>query len=378
MKNLKALIEKRAELQTSMEAIVSAADTETRAMSADEAARFDAAEQAIKDIDATIAREERARSIEKKVPKDEPTEERAEAVEERAFANYIRGTVENRSDVNLTVADNGAVIPSSIANKIIETVVDICPVFQMSERFNVGGTLTIPVYDESTQEITCAYATEFTDLESTSGKMTSISLTGFLAGALSKVSKSLVNNSNFALVNFVVRKIAASVALWIEGELLYGTTDKIAGLTGVTQGVTAASATAITADELIDVQDKVPDIYQASAIWIMSRATRTAIRKLKDGNGQYLLNKDVAAKWGYTLFGKDVYTSAKMNAMTAGKVPIYYGDLTGLATKVSENISVEVLREKFATQHALGVVAWVELDSKVQNAQKLAKLTMHA
>ncbi|UQT47490.1 hypothetical protein M5E87_21305 [Flavonifractor plautii] len=52
----------------------------------------------------------------------------------------------------------------------------------------MGGNLTIPSYDESTQKITMAYATEFTALTSTSGKFTSISLSGFLAGALTKVS----------------------------------------------------------------------------------------------------------------------------------------------------------------------------------------------
>ena len=39
-------------------------------------------------------------------------------------------------------------------------------------------------------------------------------------------------------------------------------------------------------------------------------------------------------------------------------------------------MEVQVLREKFATQHAIGVVAWMEFDAKVENAQKLAKLTV--
>ncbi len=377
MANLKALYEKRAELYTEMNKLVSTADTENRAMTTEEMTRFDQTEQEIKNIDGTIQREERARNIEKKEPAKTEVEERAVA-EERAFANFVRGVVEERTDVNMTVGDNGAVIPSSIANRIIETVVEICPIYQLSERFDVSGTLNIPKYDESTQEITCTYATEFTDLTSSSGKFASVELKGFLAGALSKVSKSLINNSNFQLVNFVIKKIAEAVSKWIEGELLYGTTDKIAGLSGVTQNITAAKTTEVTCDELIDVQELVPDIYQEGAIWIMSRATRKAIRKLKDGNGQYLLNKDATAKWGYTLLGKDVYTSAKMEDMSAGKVSIYYGDMTGLATKVSENISVEVLRELFAAQHALGVVAWVEMDSKVQNVQKIGKLTMHA
>ena len=75
-----------------------------------------------------------------------------------------------------------------------------------------------------------AYATEFTALTSTSGKFTSISLSGFLAGALTKVSISLVNNSKFDIVSYVIRKMAEAVAEWIENELINGTASKIEGI----------------------------------------------------------------------------------------------------------------------------------------------------
>ena len=377
MNKLKELLEKRNKKVEELQSIVDKAKEETRAMTKEEKDKFDTLEQEIKDLDATIEAEKRARDYEIKDndKQDEKAEERAEA-EERAFECYIRGIVEERADVNLTVGDNGAVIPSSIANKIISKVYDISPIYQLATRYNVGGTLSIPYYDESSQAITMAYATEFTDLESTSGKFASIELKGFLAGVLTKISKSLINNSQFDIVNFVIDKMAESIARWIEKELLNGTPNKIAGLSTVTQTITAASSTAITADELIDLQEAIPDAYQGPAIWIMNKATRTAIRKLKDNDGNYILNKDATARWGYTLFGKDVYTSDNMPGMEAGKTAIYYGDMSGLAVKLSEEMNIEVLREKFATQHAVGVVGWLEMDSKVENAQKIAKLVM--
>lgn len=376
---IKALIEKRNSKVEEMQALVNKAKEETRAMTEEEMAKFNALEKEVKDLDETIAAEARATGLEvmKDMKKDNQSEARAMA-EERAFECYIRGIVEERADVNLTSGDNGAVIPTSIANKIIKKVYDICPIYQLATRYNVGGTLNIPYYDESTQSITMAYATEFTELESTSGKFASIELKGFLAGVLTKVSKSLVNNSQFAIVPFVIDAMAESIARWIERELLNGTPNKIAGLSTVTQTVTAASSNAITADELIDLQESIPDVYQGPAIWIMNKATRTAIRKLKDNDGNYILNKDATARWGYTLFGKDVYVSDSMPGMEAGKTAIYYGDFSGLAVKLSEEMNIEVLREKFATQHAVGVVGWLEMDSKVENAQKIAKLVMKA
>lgn len=377
----KQLIEKRNALIEEMEKMVEACETETRAFNEDENKRYEEITKELNDLDATLkaADELDEKRSYQPIEKPDETKDRAE-LEERAFESYIRGTLdlETRADVNLTKSDNGAVIPSSIANKIIEKVKEMSPLFAMATHYNVGGTLTIPSYDETTQKITMAYATEFTAIDSTSGKFTSISLTGFLAGARSLVSKSLVNNSQFDLVPFVVRKMAEAAAYWIENQLINGTTSKIEGLSKVTASVTAASATAVTADELIDLQETIPDVYQGGCIWVMSKATRTAIRKLKDGQNNYLLNKDATSRWGYTLFGKDVYISDNMPDMAAGKRAILYLDPTGLAVKMTETPSVEVLREKYADQHAIGVICWMELDSKVENAQKIAALAMKA
>lgn len=387
----KKLKEKRLLLQSEMEKLISNADSENRALSDEESKRFDEIEKEIQDIDRTIATEERARKLEVVEDKNttgagQNTELRAEETaraEERAFANYIRGVVEDRagetadsSTIAMKVTDNGAVIPQSIANKIIEKVVDISPIFRDSEHYNVAGMLSIPYYDDSTGDITMEYCDEFTDGKSSSGQFKSISLNGFLARAITEVSKSLINNSQFNITNYVVNKMAQNIARFIEKELLFGTKDKVSGLSGVTQVVNAASVAAVTADEIIDLQEAVPDAYQANAYFIMNKSTRTFLRKLKDGDGNYLLNKDATSRWGYTLFGKDVYCSDNMPGMAAGKTAIYYGDYKGLAVKVSENINIEILRETGARRHIIEVLGFVEFDAKVQNAQMIAALKM--
>lgn len=378
LRSMPTLEEQRNNLLDEMDGLVKTSSVEQRAFTESENTRFEDIKKEIAGIDTTLKAIQESRSFEQTVPAAKPIIEERAVQEERAFENYIRGVVEERADVNLTTSDNGAIVPTSIAKKIITKVKDICPIYELSTRYNVGGTLNIPYYDETTQAITMAYATEFAELESTSGKFASIELKGFLAGALSKVSKSLVNNSQFDVTSFVINAMAQSIAQWIENELLNGTDEKVSGLSTVTQSVKAASALVVTSDELIDVQESVPDAFQSNAIWIMSKETRKAIRKLKDGQGNYLLNKDATSRWGYTLFGKDVYVSEKMSDMAAGKTAIYYGDMSGLAVKLSEEVSISVLREKFATQHALGVVGWIELDAKVENAQKIAKLVMAA
>ena len=380
--NLKALAEQRAALLAEMEAISETAKAETRAYSEEELARAEELEAQIRAIDATYKAEE-ARAVLAASPKAVPVDgditptDKTEA-EERAFAQYIVDSKAEFRAGELTMSANGAVIPASIVNKIISKVKEISPLYAMATKYNIGGTITIPYYDESTSAITMGYVEEFTELESHVGQFKSIELKGYLAGTLSVLSLSLINNSQFDVIGYIVNKMAEAIANWVEKELLRGTSQKITGLSNISAAmtVTAASQTAITADEIMELQDKVIDAFQNGACFIMNRATRSAIRKLKDSDGNYLLNRDISAKWGYTLFGKDVYTTDNADTMAAGKTVIYYGDFSGLAVKLSEDASINVLREKYATQHAVGVYAYMEMDAKIENAQKIACLKM--
>lgn len=386
--NLKALTEKKAEKQTEMETLLNGVKAEERAFTEDENELFKKLEGEIGLINETITALTKGRELtEEPAPEDKEEEKKEEEEmkedeqralnEEKAFERYIRGILaEERADVNLTVGSNGAVIPETIAHKIIKTVYDISPILEKSTKYNVKGKLEIPYYSETANaKVNMAYATEFVSLESNIGSFTNIELTGYLAGALAKISKSLVNNSDFDIVNEVIKIMADAIALFVENELINGTNNKVAGLkAGVTLSVTSASASAITADEVIKTKRKVKQRFQKSAIWVMSPETLTAISLLKDSNGRYLLQDDVTSDFGYTLLGKPVYESDNMSDIGSGNTVIYYGDMSGLATKFVEELEMEVLREKYADQHAVGVVAWMEFDAKVEDAQKISKL----
>lgn len=378
--NKKELIEKKNDLITRAEAIVQTAKDEVRELTDDEAKELAEIKDDVKAIKKKLLAsdvEEMADDKEKKED-DEPKEEEKDTAEEekRAFENYIRGTVMHERAGELTKTDNGALIPSTIVNMIIKKVYDICPILEKSQQFNVKGTLQVPYYPADANNINVAYANEFEELTSSTGKFSSVTLTGFLAGALTKISRSLINNAQIDIVSFVVNEMAYSIKRFIEGELLNGTDSKVTGLSTLKNGIESASATAITADEVIKLHDSIKDEFQGGAFWVMSPATRTALRLLKDGNGRYLLQDDVSAPFGTTLLGKPVYVTDNMSDITKGKTAIYYGDMSGLATKFSEEINIQILREKFATQHCDGVVGWFEFDAKVIDEQRIAKLTI--
>ena len=396
-KNVKAQNERMNDLITRAESLVNAAESEKRELTEAEAAELAEIRDDIQRIkkflkivdDIDDARPTKEVEGEMKEAKDtiDGEDMRAcgdkerELQETRAFANYIRGEVSHERGGELDPATNynGKIIPTTIARKIIAKVYDICPILEKSEKYNVKGNLEIPYYPVAADNITCAYAAEFDDLASSTGNFSTISLGSFLAGALTKISRSLVNNTDFDLVAFVVKEMALAISRFIEHELLIGTTSpaaKVLGLSTATNVTELTSSTAIEGNDLIDLQDSIKDIYQANAIWIMSPATRTALRKLKDDVGRYLLNDDITAPFGHTLLGKPVYVSDNMPDIGAGVKAIYYGDMSGLATKFSEELAIQVLREVYAAQHAIGVVGWIEFDAKVQDQQKVACLKM--
>ena len=170
--------------------------------------------------------------------------------------------------------------------------------------------------------------------------------------------------------------MSESIQSFLENVILNGDTDHgVKGLSDV-KTVETASGTAITADEVIKLKDSVKDAYQSNAFFIMNSTTRTALRLLKDKNDRYLLNDDISSTFGTTLLGKDVYVSDNMPEIEAGKIAIYYGDFKGLVTKFSENIDIQVLRERYADMHAVGVVGWVEFDSAVADKGAIVGMKM--
>lgn len=366
--NLKALIEKRNAIVEEMNEMFKTAETEVRALTEDEQAKFEAKTAELKALDKTI---EGAKDMRAMDAMDVPAEERkavekdekVEDVEARAFETLIR---ENRTG-EMAKSENGAVIPTTIANRILDTVKQIAPLYALATKFNVKGKLDFPVAEKA---ITTAYATEFTALTSSNVGFNKRTLDGFLVGALSKVSVSLINNSQFDIVSYVVNKVAESIALFLENEIINGAgTTKMTGVLVDTLVKTVGTADDVpTTEEFIATQVAVPQQYQAGAMWLVSNKTLLAMRQMKDENGRYFLQNDLTNGFGYTFLGKPVMVSDQMKDTN-----VVYGDFSGYFVNIHEGSSIKVLNEKYADEHAVGVVAWLEVDGKVMEEGKLVK-----
>lgn len=381
-------LEKRNSLFAEAQKIVGSVKKENRDFSDDEKTKYGELIAEVRRLDDMLAKEKEIRSLELKKQPDPPAAgqqaTRAE-LETRAFREFLTGKKETRNatPVNMTYGANGAVIPDTIMNKVIDRVVEISPLYAAATKYAVPGDITIPKIDRSSGDITVAFSAEFSTLTANGFKFGSITLSGHLAASLVLISKQLINNSKIDVVSIVINKLAEKIAVFIEDFLLNGNSgisnSGIAGSMASGNKLTVSTVASITGDTLIDVQDVIPDAYQSGAFWIMHSTLRTKLRKLKDGQGNYLLIPDFQKGSGYTLLGKPIFVTDNLPtalAATSGDTLLYYGDFSGLAVKTGESAEIQMLLEKYAEQHAVGMNVWFEIDSKVENTQKIAALAL--
>lgn len=304
--------------------------------------------------------EKEVKEIENKLEGDVVNMNKTEVLnkEEKLFIDYIRGGIAN----DMKAGDNGAIIPNSISSQIIAKVEEISPIYARATKFNVGGELTFVKEDAIP---TCAYMDEMTEGTGTDATFQTVKLGAFVARALTKISRSLINRTDFDLLQYVVNAVAKSIAKFLEKELIVGTASKIDGLSKVVP----TEVTAINADAYVDLQIAVPSTLQSGCEWLMNPADLKAARKFKTTDGQYLLNADATKEFGWSILGKNVLLSDQVPANT-----IYYGDFSGLYVKLANDIEVSVLKERYAEQYAYGVVGFVELDAKVVETQKIVAM----
>lgn len=390
---MKSLEEQKNEKVTQMDKLLNDVKAEERAFTEDEEKLFNQLKDEIDAINKTMEAFEQSRELVDDAKKEEDKkkeednmseEERALEIETRdieTFAKYIRNEVlsETRDGSSFAQGTNGVIVPTTIANKIIMTAYNMSPILEKATRYNTKGNLEIPVYGANNNEdITVAYGEDFTELVEHAGKFSSVTLTDYLIGALAKIGNSLVNNTDIDLVNIVINIIAEYIKLFVEGEVLNGTENKITGCSAIpaSQTVETEVAGAISYDDLVKVKNKVIQSFRKGSIWVMNQDTQTVLETMKDGNERPMFQPDPTGEFDGMVLGYPVYVSDNMDGIAGGNSPIIFGNFSGIALKTTKELEIQVLREKYATQHATGVVAWLECDAKIEHLQKLSKLTI--
>ena len=380
---MKELIEKRNALLEELNTLLATIETEKRAFSDDESKLFATKKAEIEQLNATIKAKEEARALDMHpvAKPGEETETEKRAAEERAFISYMRGETSP-----MTAGENAKIVPTHIAQKIIAAVVERSPILAMTTRFNVGGNMAFPVFDKGT--LTASFVDEATAPDLGKGSFDTIKLESYIVTAQTAISRKLLSNSDIDVLPFIISQVAEAIADFLEEKLIVGARvlDEVSGDTKVSMdgvmkaptGVTTASSTTITPEELIDLQMSVPTVYQNKACWIMHSKTAAALRKMKDGEGRYFLQQNLREGFPWVLLGKPVYITDSAPEIEAGATVIAYGDMSGLYTKFAKQLEINLDTSKYSHKYMWGIEAFTEVDAKLVETQKIRTLKMKA
>lgn len=210
-----------------------------------------------------------------------------------------------------------------------------------------------------------------------------VSIGAYKLGTLIKVSNELLNDSVFGLEDYISKEFARRIGNKEEDAFFNGNgTGKPTGIFNATNGaeigVTTASPTAITADEIIDLFYSLGAPYRKNAVWVLNDATVKAIRKLKDGNGNYLWQPALTATTPDTLLGRPVYTSAYVPTIAAGAKTIAFGDFSYYWIADRQGRNFKKLSELYAATDQTGFVATQRVDGKLILPEAIKVLKQHA
>ena len=297
---------------------------------------------------------------------------RASAEYRRSFWNVMRSKMPGMEVLNAlqvgTDSEGGYLVPDEYERTLIEALEEQNIFRQLAKIIQTSsGDRKIPVV--ATKGTASWIDEEGAYLES-DDSFSQVSIGAYKLGTMIKVSEELLNDSVFDLESYISREFARRIGAKEEEAFFTGDGSGkplgiLAATGGAETGVTAASATAITADELIDLFYSLKAPYRRNAVWVLNDSTIKAIRKLKDNQGQYLWQPSLTAGAPDLLLGKPVRTSAYMPAIAADAKTIAFGDFSYYWIADRQGRSFKRLNELYAATGQVGFLASQRVDGKL-------------
>ncbi|WP_031537236.1 phage major capsid protein [Bacillus sp. MB2021] len=197
-----------------------------------------------------------------------------------------------------------------------------------------------------------------------------VSIGAYKLATMIKVSEELLNDSVFNLESYIAKEFARRIGAREEEAFFVGDgTGKPTGIFNATGGaelgITSTSATAVSVDEIMDLFYSLKSPYRKKAIFVMNDATVKLMRKLKDGNGQYLWQPSIQAGQPDTILNRPVKTSAYVPTVEAGAKTIAFGDFGYYWVADRQGRSFQRLNELYAATGQVGFKATQRVDGKL-------------
>lgn len=295
----------------------------------------------------------------------------------KAMKNKNSFEVQNALTIG-TDSEGGYLVPDEFEQVIIDKLADENIIRQLANVITTSfGDKKIPV---SASHGTAAWTDEGDAYNESDDSFGVVTIGAHKLTTIIKVSEELINDSVFNIERYIAKEFARRIAAAEEEAFITGNgTGKPTGLlvTGEV-GVTAASATALTSDEVIDLYYSLREPYRKNAVFITNDDTVKAIRKLKDGQGQYLWQPSVAAGAPDTILGRFIKTSTFVPKIEAAAKTIAFGDYSYYWIADRQGRSFQRLNELYAATGQVGFKGSQRVDGKLVLAEAVKVLKQKA
>ena len=387
--------EKRAKLWNTMEGFLDTHRNDKGVLSAADDATYSAMEQDLNDLSNEIRRMERRDAMEAELNKPvgkpltqtpessgmtEAKSSRASNAYKEDFGRHLRGKAPIHNVLSERVdADGGYLVPEEFENQIIVGLDEANVIRSLAKVITTHHDRKIPIAVGHSTATWTAENAAFTESNPTFGQK---QIDAFKLTDLIRVSVELLQDAAFPLEQYIANEFARAFGIAEEQAFCVGTgVNQPTGIftaSGGAVGVTSASATAITVDEIISLVYALKSPYRRNANFLMNDATVSLLRKLKDNNGAYLWQPSVQAGQPDKLLGYDLYTSPYVPTVEAGAFAIAFGDFQNYWIGDRAGRTVQRLNELYATNGQVGYVATERVDGKVILAEGIQLLQMKA
>ena len=386
------LREKRAKLWATMEGFLDTHRDRKVVLSAEDDAVYANMEKELNDLTNEVRRMERRDAIAAELAKpvsspitEQPQKATGEAKTGRAsgayredFGLHLRGKRMLHNVLSEGVdANGGYLVPTEFEKFIVDTLKEENVMRRLCKVITTDNERKIPVAATHSTAAWTAENAAYTESNPTFAQKT---IDAYKLTDLVKVSIELLDDSAFDLEEYIAREFAYAFGTAEEQAFCVGTgTGQPTGLftaNGGTVGVTAASATAVTTDEVISLIYTLKAPYRKNAKFLMNDATVSTLRKLKDSNGQYLWQPALHEGDHETLLGKKILTSPYMPEIAAGAKVIMFGDLSYYWIGDRQGITFKRLNERYADMGQVGFLASKRVDGKLVLPEAIKVLQM--
>jgi len=290
---------------------------------------------------------------------------------------------EARAQTAGTNSAGGFTVPTELATFIEKSMIASGPMYgdQYFTTINTtaGNTFNIPTVDDTT--VTAEAHTEGTQPTDDGGKDATFAQKTLNAYAFNsewvRWSAELNMDSVLNMESLLGELLGERLGRIANSKLTpgSGSSDVEGIVTNSAAGVTAAATGAITADEIIDLIHSVDPAYRASpnSAIMMNDSTLAAVRKLKDGNGNYLWQMgNYQAGVPQTLLGYNVVVNQDMDSLAAAKKVMLFGDMSKFYVRKVGAPSLYVARERFAPD--FGILGYIRFDGVLTNTAAIKHL----